>query len=377
MYLYFVLLFLLSGCVHGPDIQVSGVEDGKVYPDNRTITINGEQSETYTITLNGKPIKSGHVVEKNGTYHLSITGKKLWKTTEKKIAFTIDDQPPKMPTFKTEIQPGYFKEAKLELDEEEGVTYTVKLNGEPYNLSKPIQVEGEYELDIYAKKDNRMVSRRTESFIVDNQTFTQETVDAFLSFHFDGVDIENQFIIKWIGERIPVYYHGKLTSEDLNQLQQNINDMNQWLPVEFVLYDENKTNYTDYQIDVHFVPNEQFKDYGFTDQIIEGNVEAIGFTLPTEGNSRDGLLTTTIGIDSTVSQELRNSTILHELIHALGMYNHFENDKSSVLYPLTDQQGSTLNETDRKFVDMLYRADVIPGMKEEDIRQLWKSRIIE
>lgn len=377
MFLSFLLLFLLSGCIKEPEIQISGIEHGKVYPDERTITINAEKAETYTMTLNGTPIESGHVVKKNGKYHLSITSKKLWKESEREIVFTIDDQPPKMPTFKNEIQSSYFQEAKLELVEEEGVTYTIKLNGEPYDLSKPIQTEGVYELDIFAKKENGMGSRRVESFIVDNQTFTQETLDAFLAFHFDGLGVENPFIIKWIGERVPVYVHGTLTNQDLNQLQTNLNEFNQWLPVQFEIHQENEKNYTGYQLDLYFVPNEQFKNYGYTDALIRGNGEAIGFTLPTEGNSRDGLLATTIGIDSTISQALRNATMLHELVHSLGMFNHFEEDTSSILYPETDQNVTKLNETDRKFVEMLYRADIKPGMTEEEIRKMWEPRIVE
>lgn len=359
-----------------PEILISGVEQGKVYPDERTITINAEKAD-YTMTLNGKPIESGHSIKQNGEYRLFVTGKKLWMESKKEIVFTIDDQPPKAPAFKNEIQPGYFGEAKLELIEEEGVTYTTKLNGEPYDLRKPIQSEGVYQLDIFAKKENGMGSRRVESFIVDNQTFTQETVDAFLAFHFSGTGVENPFMIKWVGERVPVYLHGTPTNQDLDQLRTSLDEFNQWLPVQFEIYEENQKNYTDYQLDLYFVPNEQFKDYGYTDGLIRGNGETIGFTLPTEGNSRDGLLTATIAIDSTIPQALRNATIMHEFVHALGMFNHFEEDTSSILYPETDQNVTKLNETDRAFVEMLYRADILPGMTEEEIREMWEPRIVE
>jgi predicted Zn-dependent protease len=173
-----------------------------------------------------------------------------------------------------------------------------------------------------------------------------------------------------------VYIHGEPTNEDLDQLRRYLNEINSWLPVQFEITQENKTDITSYQLNIYFVPNEQFKDYGFTEELFQEDGETIGFALPTEGNDVDGLLATTIGIDSTVNQKDRNPTILHELVHALGMYNHFENDTSSILYPLNNQQITTLNETDKTLLDMLYRADIIPGMTEE-IRQLWKPRIVE
>jgi hypothetical protein len=376
LFLSYILLFLLSGCLKQPEILISGVENGKVYPDDRTITINAEKAE-YTMMLNGEPIESGHIVKNNGEYRLLSTVKKLWMETEKEIVFTIDDQPPNAPTFKEEIQPGYFKEAKLELLEEDGVTYTITLNGEPYDLSKPIQAEGDYQLEILAKKENGMGTRRVDSFIVDNQTFTQETVDAFLAFHFGGVGVENPFIIKWMGERVRVFVHGTPTNQDLNQLNTSFHEFSQWLPVQFEIKQENDRNDTGYQLDLYFVPNEQFKDYGYTDDLFRSNGETIGFTLPTEGNSRDGLLKAVIAIDSTIPQALRNATILHELVHSLGMFNHFEDDKSSILYPQTNQNITKLNETDRVFLEMLYRADILPGMTEEEIRQLWATRIVE
>ncbi|MFB3170001.1 DUF2927 domain-containing protein [Neobacillus sp. 179-C4.2 HS] len=377
MFLYFVLLFLLSGCVIKPEIHITGVEEGKVYADKRTITINEEQAGTYSMTLNGKSIESGHVVVKKGTYNLSIEGKKLWLKSKKDITFKIDYQPPKLPALKNEIQPGYFQEANIELIKEDGITYDIKLNGEPYDLSKPIQKEGMYELDIIAVKENGLVSHRTDSFIVDNQTFTQEMVEAFLSFHFDYDQIEDPFIIKWIGKKVPVYIHGEPTNEDLDQLRRYLNEINSWLPVQFEITQENKTDITSFQLNIYFVPNEQFKDYGFTEELFQEDGETIGFALPTEGNDVDGLLATTIGIDSTVNQKDRNPTILHELVHALGMYNHFEHDTSSILYPLTNQQITTLNETDKTLLGMLYRLDIIPGMTEEEIRQMWKPRIVE
>jgi Protein of unknown function (DUF2927) len=377
MFLYFVLLFILSGCVNKPDIQITGVEEGKVYAYEPTITINEEQGWTYSMTLNGESIKSGHIVEKNGTYNLSINGKKLWLKSKKDITFKIDDQPPYLPTLKEEVQPGYFQEAKFELIEEDGVTYDIKLNREPYDLSEPIQKEGMYELDIVAFKENGLVTQRTDSFIIDNQTFTKEMVDAFLSFHFANEQIEDPFIIKWISEKVPVYIHGKPTNEDLDQLSRYLNELNAGLPVQFEIYQENKYNYTNYQLDIYFVPNEQFKDYGYTEELIQEYGETIGFALATDANDVDGLLTTTIGIDSTVNQNDRNPTILHELVHALGMYNHFENDTSSILYPVNNQQITTLNDTDQTLLDMLYRADIIPGMTESEIRQMWKPRIVE
>jgi hypothetical protein len=370
---------ILSGCAYGPEIDISGVEEGKVYTGQRTISINEELAGTYSMKLNGKSIKTGHVVKGNGTYQLSITSKKLTIEKEKEINFTIDDQPPKYPTFKDEIQPGYFGKVKLELNKEDGVTYSTKLNGKPYDLTVPIEEEGSYELDILAKKENGKVSHRTDSFIVDNQTFTQEMIDDFLTFHLeqeDGIE-EEPFILKWIGETVPVYVHGAPTDEDLTQIHSYFNELNAWLPVQFDVYGEKEINFTDYQIDMYFVPNEEFQEYGFTDELIKGSVETIGFAQVTDGNSVDGLLSTTIGIDSTIPQALRNPTILHEIVHSLGMYNHFENDTSSILYPLSNQKVTALNETDRKYIDMLYRKDLLAGMTEKDIRDLWKTRVVK
>jgi hypothetical protein len=127
-----------------PEIHITGVEERKVYADKRTITINEEQAGTYSMTLNGKSIESGHVVVKKGTYNLSIEGKKLWLKSKKDITFKIDYQPPKHPALKNEIQPGYFQEANIELIKEDGITYDIELiplsliiKHSPKKLSKP------------------------------------------------------------------------------------------------------------------------------------------------------------------------------------------------------------------------------------------------
>lgn len=371
-----MMLITLTGCVKGPEILIGGVEEGKMYATKRTITIDEEKAGTYIMQLNGNEINSGYEVTKNGHYQLTVSSKKWWKETEEKLNFTIDNRPPNAPSFKEAIQPGYFQEATFELQEEEGVTYHVKLNGKPYNLHTPIRETGEYELDILAKKENGKVAHLKETFFVDHQTFTQKDIDTFLLFHFDE-DTEQEMIYKWIGEVVPVYVHGNPTQEDRKQLNTFLAGFNEWLPVQFEVKGPKDINYTDYQIDVHFVPNEQFKEHGFTEELIQGNTEYIGFAMPTEGDNIKGLLKTTIGVDTDITQKVRNTALLHEFVHALGMYNHFEADKSSILYPRTDYNVLTLNETDRKMIEMLYRKDVRPGMTKEEILKLWEPRITQ
>ena len=375
LYLLILMLLTLSGCVNGPGILVDGVEEGKVYSDNRTITINQEKAVTYSMNLNGQPIASGHLVSQNGIYRLTISAKQWWMESKQEIVFTVDDRPPNPPTFKEEIQTGYFQEAKLELIEEDGVTYEVKLDGNPYDLHEPIRVEGEHELDILAIKENGKSVRRKDSFVVDNQTFTKEIVETFLRFHFDKEENDDAFLIKWMVEKVPVYVHGNPTNEDVDQLQTVLTDFNAWLPVQFEINKNKENNSTNHQINVYFVPSERFKEYGFTGDRINGNNKIIGFTLPVEGNSRDGLVVTTIGVDSTISQAVRNPTILHEFAHSLGMYNHFEDDQTSILYPDYVEGNTILNKNDRKIVEMLYRQDLLPGMTKEEIQKMWEPRI--
>ena len=378
IYLYIIfLLITLSGCVNGPEIFVDGVEEGKMYATKRTITIHQGKFGTYSMTLNGSPIDSGHVVSENGTYRLTITSKLLWMENEKELVFTIDDKPPNPPTFKSEIQPGYFQEAKLELLEDESVTYDVSLNGQPYDLREPIRDEGKYELEILAIKANGKAVQRNESFIIDNQTYNQEIVDTFLQFHFENEDNEDGVLIKWMNEIVPVYVHGNPTNEDIKQVQTVLNEFNTWLPVQFEVKESTEINSTGHQIDLFFVANEQFENYGFTGKLINGNEKIIGFTLPTEANTRDGLLTTTICVDTNVSQKVRTSTILHEFVHALGMYNHFKDDQTSILYPGYIEGNISLNETDRKIIEMLYRPDILPNMTKEEIQKMWEARIVE
>ncbi|MCA1032020.1 DUF2927 domain-containing protein [Bacillus timonensis] len=377
-YILLFLLFITTGCVAEPTIVIEGVEDGAIYVSKPTIDLIESTPGETTMTLNGEPISDGHQITDNGTYTLSIHRKHLWKESTKDITFTRDDVQPKPPAFFNNMRTSvYYKSVKFDLIPQKDVTYEATLNGNPFDLSEPIEEEGLHTLVITAIKNNGLKSERRLSFTIDNRTYTSKEVEAFTDFIFDN-EAHGTLpkVYKWT-DSVAVVPHGNHTSEDLESLQQYIDVFNEILPVQFKLFQEEDHISWENRIDVHFVPTSSFKDYGFEGELTDGYEEIVGYAMPVEVTYQYELLTTVVLIGTNTTKVERKTIILHELMHALGLYNHFNDDKSSVLYPYADYYVTELNDYDKKIIELLYREDIQAGMTKPDVERVLKERIFD
>ncbi|MBM7570175.1 DUF2927 domain-containing protein [Aquibacillus albus] len=371
----FLSLFLLTGCIPEPEIDIDGVQQGEVYVNDQTINIDEEAAGEYTLHLNGNVIQNDHTVSGNGEYELTITAKRWWNEITKTIAFEIDDEPPAKPSFKDEVKPLYYKEANFELEKEEDVTYKVKIDYEPFDISQAYTKEGTHKLYIQSIKDNGLVADRKETFEIDNRTYSRHEVDAFKKFFFHNEDQEGTKFIKW-SDHVGVHVYGEPTATDMKALESNLQTINQILPVDLNLR-ESQPFAGSNRINVHFVPTYQFKDYGFNEELRNNDYMVVGYAMPTLLTHDDELFETKILIGTDTDQQLRKTTILHELMHALGFYGHFENNPNSILYPYTDTNLTELSSTDKKLIEILYRKDIKPGMTEAEVEQTLNDWIVK
>lgn len=372
-------LVWLVGCIPKPEITIQGVEDGEVYIKDRTISINEELAgKDYELKLNDENINNEHTVSENGQYHLKVKAKKWWQEKEKSIHFKIDDRPPQTPELEEEIKSSYYQSVTFGLDREEGVSYNIKLDGKPHDIDKPIKEEGEHVLSIIAKKENQLVSQRKFNFTVDNRTYTRQEVDFLLDFSLNLPDEKSMLprILKW-EDNVDIIVQGNPTPQDWNALESYISNLNDLLPIFFTLHEPGDPTHYRGKINMHFVPNYKFDELGFEESLYQGNYQVVGFAYPKEVSPNGAFKETTIGIGTNTPQSHRNTTIYHELIHALGLYSHFENRKSSILYPYDHTGVTQLNEMDKKVIELLYRPDIAPGMYRPQVESILQPRITD
>jgi hypothetical protein len=372
-YVFILLLFFIVGCTKTEDI-LQGVEDGEIYVSDPVFTIDDDYQGDYQLLLNDKEILPGYKVTENGEYTLVLKTKQFWIEKTITYKFTHDDIQPKNPAFTTNAKLVYFEEARFDYKKEANVVYETFLNGEPVDLTKPITEEGTHFLKIIATKSNGLKSERRHLFIIDNQTYSSEEYDTFLSFFFDNGTHEGlPLIYKWT-DTVTIVANGRPTEKDMLMLEQHVMTLNKLLPFKFIVSTAEKGRKYSRQIDMHFVPT-----WTFTRYVQEGDYpdvkQAVGLAFPTEVSTDQGIVASTVLIGSDISQIERNHVILHELAHSIGMYNHFESDRSSILYPYIDSTVSELNETDLKMIEMLYRKDLRTGMTKADVEWVLKPRV--
>ncbi|MBD8071149.1 DUF2927 domain-containing protein [Bacillus sp. PS06] len=373
---FVLILFLLmmTGCASHEDI-LHGIEDGKIYVADPIITIDEDYHGDFQLLLNGETIEPGHTVTENGDYTLELTTKKLWMEKTTTYSFSHDDIQPKAPSFTTNPKPVYFKEAVFDYKKEKNVSYETFLNGEPVDLSKPITEEGTHFLKIVATKNNGLKSERRQLFSIDNKTYTSAEVDTFLHFFFDNNQDFLPKIYKWT-DTVTIVVDGNPTEQDMKILNQHIETLNKLLPFKFIVTEaENGKSYSR-QIDMHFIPTWKFVNY-VEDEDNPDLKWAVGLAFPTmmSRDERQGLIASTVLIGTDIPQSERNHVILHELIHSIGMYNHFEDDESSILYPFVYPVVTELNEIDLKMIEILYRKDLLGGMTKPDVERVLKPRV--
>ncbi|WP_171016826.1 DUF2927 domain-containing protein [Pseudalkalibacillus caeni] len=365
------------GCIPEPRIHIEGIKSGEVYINERTITIDEEAANKYTMELNGKPIQNGHKVSKNGPYTLEVNAKRWWNEQTESIQFEIDNIPPEKPSFKEEIKDVYFKQATFKLNKERDVNYTIMMDGKPYDIEKPVTKKGKHILSIKAVKDNGLFAQNEVKFEIDNRTYSRDTIETFKGFIFHNEDRpeKDPKILKW-NKTVSVYVYGKPTSTDLQVLKSYLNNLSEILPIDLIYTGNNFSVKADYSIPIIFVPTHQFKDYGLKEKLINGTNKIVGYTMPTK-DSEEGLLRSNVLIGTDTSQQVRKTTILHELVHSLGLYGHFKENEKSILYPFTNNMVTDLGDIDKEIIELLYRPDILHGMDESDVDKVLAPRIKE
>ncbi|WLD94603.1 DUF2927 domain-containing protein [Alkalihalobacillus sp. AL-G] len=370
-----LLILMLSGCIPEPEIHIEGVKDGEVYVKDRIIEIDENRAGEYTLKLNGETIQNGHTVSENDDYKLTITAKRWWNEQTKSIQFEIDDIPPNKPSFKDEPKEVYYKQAKFSLEKEEDVMYKVKMDDKPYDINNPVTEEGEHKLFIKAVKDNGLLAQKEVEFVIDNRTYTRKAVDTFKHFIFHSEEQQDQKVLKWT-KNASVYIYGNPTGQDREALESYFNRINELLPIDLLIMESDIHSTGDYSLSIFFVPSHKFKDYGFKGDLENGNKRIVGFAAPTKV-SEEGILRSIIVIGTDTDQRFRKTTILHEIVHSLGLYGHFNNNEHSILYPYNNNMVTELTDMDKKMIEILYRPGIHTGMDESDVERVLKTRIKE
>ena len=372
-WLLVALVFFLASCSTilwvEPEMTIRGVREGEMYAKAPTLSVNEKRGKV-TATVNGRVVSLPYTPKNNGQYEAVFTSRFLFREAKESVRFEVDDTPPHTPILVNGVEDIYFKEAFFDLKEEEDVTYEATLNEKPFNLKTPITEDGQYELHINAKKRNGLTSQRTLSFEVDSRTYTKKEVDTFLDFYFDEGS-GAPWLAKWTDD-VTVVVEGKRTSEDEMNLKTYVENLNELLPIELRL-SESKQKETRV-LTIHYLPTAQFKTKGYTNPIYNQYSKTVGITMPTIVTFDKGITEMTVLIGTDTKQENRNVTVLHELMHALGLLNHFEHDRSSILFPYSNESGQVLNQNDKRMVELLYRSDVEIGDTREDIENTIRVR---
>ena len=80
-----------------------------------------------------------------------------------------------------------------------------------------------------------------------------------------------------------------------------------------------------------------------------------------------------IFIKTTESMDMQKNAILEELVQSLGLAQDILNDKESLFYENKNKEGliyHTLNDKDRKIVEMLYHPKIKPGFDRYEIENV-------
>ena len=355
-----------------PDFGIEGVKEGKIYAKSQKIEVrNGFGFPR--LLLNGKPISSGYEVKKNGKYALTVKERFFWKVKEETVHFERDDVPPRKPALKNTFRKVFFEEVLFDVRKQKNVKFEATLNGKAYDLSKPLTGEGDYILKLKANKQNGLTSEKTFEFKIDNTTYSQKDIDDFIQFYFHDplLTVPNE-IFKWTG-KIAVVLHGDIKEKDKKAIDSSIRELNENLSHPMEVMSEKEAKNIGRVIDVHYEPRDKFNSFGFEGSVETASEIVIGFATVEEANYETGFEKAKVLVDTTSDQDERDGIILHELTHAVGLYNHFNTDATSIIHPQSTVK--KLNERDRKMVDLLYREDLEIGMNEREVIKILTPRI--
>lgn len=349
-----------------PSIKLSGIEDGKVYADHPAIHLKESFGSTH-FTLNGNEINLDYTVKKNGTYILKGESTLLWKKKKVSYTFEIDDKPPLTLRIKERNKKVYFKEALFTLEKEEHVTYKAELNGKEIPVDQPIQQAGEHTLTIIATKPNGLTAKKEISFSIDERTFPQKTVDQFVDYYF----MDDRYLVKKFTDKVAINLSGDYNEADVKMVQKAIEEMKAFFPYEMkIVEDLSKNLEYDRDIKMVFTPTKNFKTY----TVNEDNL--LGVEMPIRVSPVYGTMETLvlIGTDKDITRDYRNGVILHELLHAVGLFNHIQSPESSALYEYGNTT-VTLGDKEKMHGELLYLGDIEPNSTKEMVMKQLEKRI--
>lgn len=359
-----VLLLAFSFFIE-PSIKISGIENGKVYAEHPDIFWEESFGKT-AVTLNGKPIQSKFTVTNNGTYKLNAETALLWKKKRVSYAFTVDDQPPIKPRIKERIKPVYFQQAMFTIEREDHVAYEVTLNGEKIPMGQPIKQPGDNKLKITATKPNGLTATNEISFSIDDRTFPKENIHQFVDYYFRN-DVPG--ILKFTGN-VAIHMDGDFNDEDVKMVEQAITEMKTFFPYKMEIQESKYNPDFERLIKMVFTPTENFDIYAVDRNDVWG-VEMEAISSAVYGTKESFVL---IGTDKEITREYRNSVILHELLHAVGLSNHIETSQNSPLFPYANK-AVTLGDKEKMYGELLYLGDLEPNIKKEEVMEQLEQRI--
>ncbi|WP_454055253.1 S8 family serine peptidase [Clostridium sp. Marseille-Q7071] len=149
----------------GPDLTVTGIENGKAYKSVRP-KATVDRKVKVKATLNEKSYTMGTLIYKEGDYELKVTATAPDGTyTEEVIKFKIDRTAPVVNIKNIENNKVYNIDIVPVIEAEEGAIITATLNRNPYELGTPIgDTDGNYELKVTATDEAGNTSSTTVKF---------------------------------------------------------------------------------------------------------------------------------------------------------------------------------------------------------------------
>lgn len=347
-----------------PTLKLSGIENGKVYAHHPVIQLEGGYGITH-LTLNGKKIGSNYKVEENGSYVLKGKSSLLWKKKEVSYTFEVDTKPPAIPNIKERLKNIYFKEAVFTLEQEENVTYHAALNGKEISLDQPIQEPGDNKLTITATKPNGLAATKEISFSIDDRTFPEKSIRQFLDYYFSN-DVH---VIKKFTGNVAIHLNGDYNEEDVKMVEKAIAELKSFFPYKMEIQEKGYNPEFERTINMVFTPTNKFKDYSIDRNDVWG-AEMTPLFDPVVGTKQSFVL---IGTDPVIPREYRNTVILHELLHSIGLSNHIQSRNS----PLYEYANTTvaLGDLEKMYGELLYLGDLEPTTQKDEATKQLEQRI--
>ncbi|GGM41235.1 hypothetical protein GCM10011351_29280 [Paraliobacillus quinghaiensis] len=350
---------------------IEGVEKGKVYDDGIKITVKNKQKDVvYKSFINEEPYELGVTFDENGKHTVKVIAEQNEKETETTVSFEIDDVPPKKPIVNG-VEEGkiYADSVEIDFEKEEGVSYSVKIDEEPYKLNTPYKKEGKHRLSILATKEsNKLTVEKEVTFTIDHTTYTKKEVEYFTEIALGSEYGGDPYVKKWL-EDIYIKVQGNPKNADLETIDKVVKELNDIIKtVNIQVIKENED--TKENVNIYFVPQGDFRKY--IPNATLGNWAYFTYFPKTNGEITEAIITIgTFGSD----QIDRDHQIREELTQILGLGNDSPKYEDSIFH---EDEGQSLNlsysKLDKKVIELLYRKDIEIGMREKEILETLDER---